>query len=135
MVAADVTFPLIVFEPDDRSVRLIASRTDAEEQLEEIDVSNGEFLAWDATGRACVIGVGPRPDWFLVELDDTGRAADVWAALESAARFSSVQPSGVGRTSPLVECAQEIAADQRANDSKGLIGKVRALVAARRRQR
>jgi hypothetical protein len=52
-----VTYPLFVFEKDDSSMRLISTESEILSQLEAIDIKNGEYLIWDATGQGVSIEV------------------------------------------------------------------------------
>jgi len=46
-----VTYPLFVFEKDDRSMRQIEDSTRLHYHLEAIDIVNDEYVFWDANGN------------------------------------------------------------------------------------
>jgi hypothetical protein len=46
-----VTYPLFVFEKDDRSMRQIEEPTRLHYHLEAIDIVNDEYVFWDANGN------------------------------------------------------------------------------------
>lgn len=53
----EVAFPLIVFEKDDRSMCLIETPDRLLYHLEAIDIENGEYVFWDATGLGVSVSV------------------------------------------------------------------------------
>jgi len=52
-----VTFPLIVFEKDDRSMRLIEAPDRLLYHLEAVDIEDGEYVFWDASGAGLSVSV------------------------------------------------------------------------------
>jgi hypothetical protein len=53
----DVPFPLFVFQKDDYSMFLIDTPDKLLHHMEPIDIKNGEYLFWDANGRAVHISI------------------------------------------------------------------------------
>jgi hypothetical protein len=53
----DITYPLFVFEKDDNSMRLIERSDRILSWHEAIDIENGEYVFWDATGSGVQIKV------------------------------------------------------------------------------
>jgi hypothetical protein len=74
----DITFPMVVAEVYRgrvENVSVYASVDDMEGSLEEIDVQNHEYTAWDAAGVLLMLEVDstlPRPHWLKVT--STGQA-------------------------------------------------------------
>jgi len=52
-----VTYPLFVFEKDDRSMRVIESPDSILSWHEAIDIENDEYVFWDATGSGVQVKV------------------------------------------------------------------------------
>ena len=53
-----VTYPLFVFEKDDKSIRLIENESQIH-CLEAIDIENEEYVFWDANGAGVSVAVTP----------------------------------------------------------------------------
>lgn len=63
--------PVYVFEKDDGSAFEFPSVMAIQQHLEAIDVENGEYEAWDASGHCLELGVGgPKSDWLKIVLTD-----------------------------------------------------------------
>ena len=56
-MADSVLFPLFIFEKDDCSMFLVEAPDKVLHQMEPIDIENGEYLCWDANGRAVRISI------------------------------------------------------------------------------
>ena len=54
---ASVSFPLFVFEKDDYSMFIVETLDKVLYHMEPIDIENGEYLCWDANGRAVRISI------------------------------------------------------------------------------
>lgn len=54
---ASVSFPLFVFEKDDYSMFVVETPDKILYHVEPIDIENGEYLCWDANGRAVRISI------------------------------------------------------------------------------
>jgi hypothetical protein len=54
-----VTYPLFVFEKDDKSMRLIEEESRILYYLEAIDIEGGEYVFWDANGAGVSVAVTP----------------------------------------------------------------------------
>jgi hypothetical protein len=52
-----VTYPLFVFEKDDKSMRLIEDHGRILFHLEAIDIENDEYVFWDSTGLGVIVSV------------------------------------------------------------------------------
>ena len=61
-----VEFPLFVCAKDSGEVRCFESVYTLQNELEEIDVENGEYLAWDKKGWPVTLGL-QTPIWLTVE--------------------------------------------------------------------
>lgn len=103
-MGSDVVFPLYGFAKDDRSMWLVESQDRILYHMESIDIANGEYLLWDATGRAVQISVKGKQaiaaytdcEMLLAEAfkqyaeayglnaDTTGPADEVWHRLKDA---------------------------------------------------
>jgi hypothetical protein len=100
-----VSFPLFIFEKDDRSMRLVESADQVLYHMEPIDIENDEYLCWDANGRAVrisiagqqVIGIAygdaemslaeafmRHSEAFGLNVDTTGHFDQVWCRLKEA---------------------------------------------------
>jgi hypothetical protein len=53
----NVSFPLFVFEKDDYSMFVVETPDTVLYHMEPIDIENGEYLCWDANGRAVRISI------------------------------------------------------------------------------
>ena len=51
------TYPLFVFEKDDRSIRIVESAGSLLHWHEAIDIENGEYEFWDATGSGVSVTI------------------------------------------------------------------------------
>ena len=54
---ASVSFPLFVFEKDDYSMFVVETPDKVLYHMEPTDIENGEYLCWDASGRAVRISI------------------------------------------------------------------------------
>jgi hypothetical protein len=54
---ASVSFPLFVFEKDDYSMFVVETPDKVLYHMEPTDIENGEYLCWDANGRAVRISI------------------------------------------------------------------------------
>ena len=54
---ASVSFPLFVFEKDDYSMFVVETPDKVLDHMEPIDIENGEYLCWDANGKAVRISI------------------------------------------------------------------------------
>ena len=54
-----VTYPLFVFEKDDKSMRLIEEESRILYSLEAIDIEGEEYVFWDANGAGVSVAVTP----------------------------------------------------------------------------
>lgn len=54
---AGVSFPLFVFEKGDYSMFVVETPDGILYHMEPIDIENGEYLCWDANGRAVRISI------------------------------------------------------------------------------
>jgi hypothetical protein len=54
------TYPLFVFEKDDRSIRTVESAGHVLHWHEAIDIENGEYEFWDATGSGVSVTIVKR---------------------------------------------------------------------------
>ena len=54
-----VTYPLFVFEKDDKSIRLIENESRILYHLEAIDIENEEYVFWDSSGSGVLVTVTP----------------------------------------------------------------------------
>ena len=54
---AGVSFPLFVFEKGDYSMFVVETPDRILYHMEPIDIENGEYLCWDANGRAVRISI------------------------------------------------------------------------------
>lgn len=61
-----VNFPVFVLAKDCGEVSRFNSVEEMQRQLEEIDVENGEYAAWDRTGTPLKLSV-QTPVWLLIE--------------------------------------------------------------------
>ncbi|HKW63881.1 MAG TPA: hypothetical protein VJN89_15120 [Candidatus Acidoferrum sp.] len=52
-----VTYPLFVFEKDDKSIRLIDKETQILHHCEAIDIENDEYVFWDVNGAGVSVAV------------------------------------------------------------------------------
>jgi hypothetical protein len=98
-----VTYPLFVFEKDDKSMRLIEDQGRILFHLEAIDIENDEYVFWDSTGGVVNVSVKkenvsvspckevfPLRDAFtayanangLGELTVTGAPTEVWGRVQ-----------------------------------------------------
>jgi hypothetical protein len=101
-----VSFPLFVFEKDDYSMFVVETPGEVLYHMEPIDIENGEYLCWDANGKAVRISIsGQRvtgicqgePEISLAEafkrysevygldVDTTGPFDQVWCRLKDPA--------------------------------------------------
>jgi hypothetical protein len=99
----EITYPLFVFENDDKSMRLIEDQSRVLYHLEAIDIENDEYAFWDSNGGGVTVtvvqkkvsvnscaAVFPLRDAFtayagvngLVELDVTGAPIEVWRQIQ-----------------------------------------------------
>lgn len=53
-----VTYPLFVFEKDNKSIRLIENESQIH-RLEAIDIENHEYVFWDSNGSGVLVSVTP----------------------------------------------------------------------------
>ncbi len=100
-----VSFPLFVFEKDDYSMFVVETPDKVLYHMEPIDIENGEYLFWDANGRAVRISIaGQRvteisygeaeialaeafrrySEVYGLDMDTTGPIDDVWCRLKEA---------------------------------------------------
>jgi hypothetical protein len=54
---ASVSFPLFVFEKDDYSMFVVETPDEVLYHMEPIDIESGEYLCWDANGKAVRISI------------------------------------------------------------------------------
>jgi hypothetical protein len=104
-MADSVSFPLFVFEKDDCSMFLVEGPDKVLYQMEPIDIENGEYLFWDASGKCVQISLAGKrvtgidyaaaemslPDAFKrhsdalgLRVETTGPADKVWHRLKEA---------------------------------------------------
>jgi len=57
-----IKYPIFLLVLDCGEINVYSSFEEMEKHLEQIDVENGEFAAWDSMGRAVTLGV-QRPTW------------------------------------------------------------------------
>lgn len=79
-----VEFPIFVLAKDCGEVQRFASIYELQKQLEEIDVENAEYLAWDKHGRPVSLGV-QQPVWLKLESKADLQQLELEAALEKYA--------------------------------------------------
>ena len=83
-----IKYPIFILSLDSGDIDVYSSFEEMEKELEQIDVENGEFAAWDNTGRIVILGV-QRPTWLELktgEIDKKGlvKAVRHFADLEKA---------------------------------------------------
>ena len=71
----EIVLPVYVLVRDDESVIAFQSLEEMQGYLEAVDVENGEYEAWDASGRCLNLAVKePRREW--LKIIPTGRFAN-----------------------------------------------------------
>jgi len=104
-MSSGVVFPLYGFAKDDRSMWLVESPDRILYHMEPIDIENGEYLLWDAKGRAVQISVQGNTvigmayadseisleeafkrysDTYGLNVDTNGSVEEVWCRLKEA---------------------------------------------------
>jgi hypothetical protein len=98
-----VSFPLFVFEKDDYSMFVVETPDKVLYHMEPVDIENGEYLCWDANGRAVRISISGKrvtgisygepeiplaealrrySEVFGLDVDTTGPFDQVWCRLK-----------------------------------------------------
>jgi len=79
-----VEFPIYVLAKDCGEVRSFDSVYELQKQLEEIDVENAEYLAWDKSGTPISLAV-QKPVWLKLEYAMGAQQPDLKSCLEKYA--------------------------------------------------
>lgn len=80
----NIEFPVFIYAKDSGEIRRFESLYDLQYQLEEIDVENSEYLAWDKNGKAFSLAV-QKPVWLKLEPCAASQQADLKSCLQKYA--------------------------------------------------
>ncbi len=82
----ELVFPIYIREIDDGSLMEFLTQRAIEQHLEGIDVENGEYEAWDATGACLKLSAGKtRRDWLRIVLAEGRADRNEFEAIKAAA--------------------------------------------------
>jgi len=91
----EISFPVFVYAKDCDEIRRYDSIDELQRQLEEIDVENNEYLAWDRFGAPLKLGV-QKPMWITVEAAAPDDGASLKDCLGKYARSLGLNPTEIG---------------------------------------
>ena len=94
----NIEFPVFIFAKDSSEIQRFESVYDLQCQLEEIDVENAEYLAWDKNGNPILLAV-QKPIWLKLEPVTGSPQPDLKSCLEKYATTVGVQV-GLKESSP-----------------------------------
>ncbi len=115
-----ICYPIIVLAKDSGEVSVYRSFEELECAVEQIDIENNEYKAWDSDGNALVLGV-QKPSWLRVELSEPDESGLRTAVLEFASSLGI--PRDQTDDAPIARILAEIG-NQLGAKPKGLFEKL-----------